>query len=65
MTFKAMGVDHAEQVRRQEVCARLNVLWFKREHTEDPKKQKSIDRRIEQIRRQEAPWMRHVAFFLY
>ena len=65
MTFKAMGVSHAETIRRQEVCSRLNVLWFKREHTEDAKKRKSIDRRIDQIKRQEAPWMKDIAFFLY
>ena len=65
MTFKDMKCDPVETARRQEVCARLNVLWFKRERTEDSKKRKSIDRRINLIKRQEAPWMKEAAFFLY
>ena len=65
MTFKAMGCDPAETERRIAVCTRLNVLAHKREHTDDVTKRKSIDRRIAVILRQERPWMKDVAFFLY
>ena len=65
MTFKQMGCDPAEQTRRQEVCSRLNVLWHKKEHTEDAQKRKRIERNIAVILRQERPWMKDIVFFLY
>ena len=65
MTFKAMNCNPAETTRRKEVCARLNVLWFKREHTDDEAKRRRIDRNIAVILRQERPWMKDAAFFLY
>ena len=65
MTFNQMKCDHAEQTRRQEVCSKLNVLWNKRERTDDTAKRKRIDRAIAVILRQERPWMKDVAYFLY
>lgn len=65
MTFKAMGCTPEETARRQDVCARLNVLWGKREKCTDDKTRMRIDRKIDAIRRQEAPWMRDAAYFLY
>ena len=65
MTFKAMGCDPAETARRQGVCVRLNILWHKRNSTDDTKKQKRIDREIDRIKREEAPWMKEAAYFLY
>lgn len=65
MTFKQMGCDPAEQTRRQDVCSRLNVLCYKRDHTEDPAKRRRIDRSIDVILRHERPWMKDIAFFLY
>lgn len=65
MTFKAMGVDPAEQTRRQEVCSRLNILCHKRDRTEDETKRKRLDRHIAAILRQERPWMKDIVYFLY
>lgn len=65
MTFKAMGCDPAETARRQDVCSRINVLWHKRQTTEDPHKQKRIDREISRIRANESHWLKPVAYWLY
>ena len=65
MTFKAMGCDPEETARRQAVCVRLNTLWTKRTRTDDEHKRKQIDRRIAVILRQERPWMKEAAYFLY
>lgn len=65
MTFKQMGCDPQETERRMAVCARLNVLAHKKAHTEDKAKAKRIDRNIAVILRQERPWMKDVAYFLY
>ena len=65
MTFKQMNCDPAETARRQAVCVRLNVLWSKREHTDDVGKRRRIDRNIDQIKRQEAAWLKEAAYFLY
>ena len=64
MTFQQMKCDPEEMARRIGVCERLNILWYKRQAA-DEQKVKRIDRRINEIRRQEAPWMKDVAFFLY
>ena len=47
------------------VCARLNVLCHKRDTTEDKAKARRIDRSIATILRQERPWMKEIAYFLY
>lgn len=65
MTFKQMGCNPAETERRIAVCARLNVLAHKKEHTDDPKARKRIERNIAVILRQERPWMKDIAFFAY
>lgn len=65
MTWAQMKVSPAETSRRQAVCTRLNVLWNKRNSTEDKAKRKRIDREIDRIRRAEAPWMKEAAYFLY
>jgi hypothetical protein len=65
MTFKQMGCDPAETERRIAVCSRLNVLAHKKAQTDDKAKAKSIDRRIAVILRQERPWMKDIAYFLY
>lgn len=65
MTWAQMGCTPAETQRRQEVCARMNTLWHKRNSTEDTAAQKRLDRKIEVIRRQEAPWLRNIAYWLY
>lgn len=65
MTFKQMGCDHAETERRIAVCTRLNVLAHKKAHTEDKAQAQRIERRIAVILRQERPWMREAAWFLY
>lgn len=65
MTWAGMKVDHAELIRRQAACDRLNKLWSKRNSTEDPKTRKRLDREIDRVRRQEAPWLKDIAFWLY
>lgn len=65
MTWAAMKVDPAETCRRQNVVTRINTLWYKRNHTEDVKKQKRIDREINRIRADESGWLRDAAFFMY
>ena len=65
MTFKQMGCDHAETERRIAVCTRLNVLAHKKAQTEDKAKAKRIDRSIAVILRQERPWLKDIAYFLY
>lgn len=65
MTFKQMGCDPKETERRMAVCTRLNVLCHKRDTTEDKAKARRIDRSIATILRQERPWMKDIAFFLY
>lgn len=65
MTFKAMGCDPQETERRIAVCSRLNVLAHKMAHTEDKAKAKRIERNIAVILRQERPWLKDIAYFLY
>ena len=65
MTFKQMGCNPEETARRQAVCARLNVLCHKRDHTDDEKTRKRIDRSIKVLLRQERPWMKDIAYFAY
>jgi len=65
MTFKAMGCNPQETARRIEVCNRLNVLAHKKAHTDDKTQAKRIERKIATILRQERPWMKEAAYFLY
>jgi hypothetical protein len=65
MTFKAMGCDAQETERRIAVCTRMNVLAHKKAHTADKATAKRIDRNIAVILRQERPWMKDIAFYLY
>lgn len=65
MTFKAMGCAPQETERRKAVCARLNVLAHKRDTAQDETKRKRIDRSIAIILRQERPWLKDIAFYLY
>ena len=65
MTWAQMKCDPAETSRRQSVVVRLNLLWNKRNHTEDTKKQKRIDLEIARIRADESNWLKEAAFFLY
>ena len=65
MTYAQMKCDPAETSRRQGVVVRLNLLWSKRNHTEDKQKQKRIDREINRIRADESCWLKEAAFFLY
>lgn len=59
------GCDAAETARRHAVVVRLNVLWDKKQKCDDPKKAKRIDKAIDLVRRQESPWLKEAAFFLY
>ena len=65
MTWAQMGVSPAETTRRQTVVVRLNLLWSKRNKTDDKQKQKRIDREINRIRSDESYWLKEVAFFMY
>ena len=65
MTWAQMKVDPAETSRRQSVVVRLNLLWSKRNKTDDKQKQKRIDREINRIRSDESHWLKEVAFFMY
>ena len=65
MTWAAMKVDTAETERRQKVVVRMNLLWSKRNKTDDRQKQKRIDREINRIRSDESYWLKEVAFFMY
>lgn len=65
MTYAQMKCNPAETSRRQGVVVRLNLLWSKRNHTEDKQKQKRIDREINRIRADESKWLKEAAFFLY
>ena len=65
MTYAQMKCDPAETSRRQGVVVRLNLLWSKRNRTEDKQKQKRIDREINRIRADESNWLKEAAFFLY
>jgi hypothetical protein len=60
-----MGCDPKETERRIAVCSRLNVLAHKRARTDDKAKAKRIDRSIAVILRQERPWLKDVAYYLY
>ena len=65
MTWAAMNVSPVETERRQGVCVRMNKLWSKRNATEDKATQKRLDREIDRMRRQEAPWLKDIAYWLY
>lgn len=65
MTWKAMNVDPAETERRQSVVVRMNLLWSKRNRTDDRAKQKRLDRELSRIRADESWWLKDAAFFLY
>ena len=65
MTWAQMKCDPAETSRRQSVVVRLNLLWHKRNTTEDTGKRKRIDREIARIRADESAWMKEAAYWLY
>lgn len=65
MTWAQMGVSPAETTRRQNVVVRLNLLWSKRNKTDDVQKQKRLDKEINRIRSDESYWLKEVAFFMY
>ena len=65
MTWAAMKASPAETARRQAVAVRLNTLFSKREHTDDPKARKRLDREINRIRSNESFWLKDAAYFLY
>lgn len=65
MTWAQMGVSPAETTRRQTVVIRLNLLWSKRNKTDDVQKKKRLDREINRIRSDESYWLKEVAFFMY
>lgn len=65
MTWASMKVDPAELARRQDACTRLNKLWAKREHTDDQKTRKRLDRDINRIRANESFWLKDAAYWLY
>ncbi len=65
MTWAAMKCDPEETSRRQAVAVRLNTLYSKREHTNDPKARKRIDREMNRIRANESFWLKDAAYFIY
>ena len=65
MTWAAMKVDEKEVFRRQTVCNRLNLLWNRRNHTDDKDKRKRIDRELSRIRADESHWLKDAAYWLY
>ena len=65
MTWAAMKVDPAETSRRQAVVVRMNLLWSKRNKTDDRQKQIRIDRELSRIRADESYWLKDAAYFLY
>lgn len=65
MTWASMKVDPAETSRRQAVVVRMNLLWSKRNKTDDKGKQKRIDRELSRIRANESFWLKDAAYFLY
>ena len=67
MTFKEVcnGCDPAETARRQEVCVRFNILFDKLNACDDDGKRKRIEANLKKLKRQEAPWLKDIAFFLY
>ena len=65
MTWAQMGCTPAETERRQAACMRMNKLWNKRNNTDDKATQKRLDREIDRMRRQEAPWLKDIAYWLY
>lgn len=65
MTWAQMGCTPEELARRQNVCTRINKLWDKRQKCTDEKTRKQIDRKIAVLTRQEAPWLRRIAWFAY
>ena len=65
MTWAQMKVDPAETSRRQAVVVRMNLLYSKRNKTEDKQKQKRIDRELSRIRANESFWLKDAAYFLY
>ena len=65
MTWAQMNVSPAETSRRQAVVTRMNLLYSKRNKTEDTKKQKRLDRELSRIRADESHWLKEAAFFLY
>lgn len=65
MTWAQMNVSPAETSRRQAVVVRMNLLWSKRNKTDDKQKQKRLDRELSRIRADESHWLKEAAFFLY
>lgn len=65
MTWASMKVDPAETSRRQAVVVRMNLLWSKRNKTEDPHKRKRLDMELSRIRANESHWLKDAAYFLY
>ena len=58
-------VDKAEIERRMTVIIRMNILWDRRNACEDATKRKALDKKINQLRRQETGWLKDAAYFLY
>lgn len=65
MTWHEMGCTPEETERRIAVCTRLNTLAHKKAHTDDKAKAKRIERTMAVILRQERPWMKEAAYWLY
>ena len=65
MTWAQMKCNPAETTRRQNVVTRLNLLWSKRNRTEDAQTIKRIDREMARIRADESYWMKDAAYWLY
>lgn len=67
MTFKEAfkECDPAEAERRQAVCIRINILWDKLNACEDNAKRKQIEANLIKLKRQEAYWLKDIAYFAY
>ena len=65
MTWAQMKVDPAETSRRQAVVVRMNLLYSKRNKTDDKQKRRRIDRELSRIRANESFWLKDAAYFLY
>lgn len=64
MTWAQMKCDPAEMSRRQDVVARLNKLWDKRQDA-DPETMRKVDKAIKAIKRDESDWLKNAAYFMY
>lgn len=59
------GVPAPEMKRRMEVIMRMNILWDRKQKCDDESKRKALQKKIDQLRRQETSWLKDIAFFLY